>query len=113
MSNWIVRFYSNNRADKPVEDFIENQDMATYAKIVRLLGILSVHGPNLGMPYSRYMKNGIYELRIRGKNEIRIFYIFQVEKTIYLLHAFKKKSQKTPAKEYKLALMRKKELTII
>lgn len=113
MNNWTIQFYTNSRGDELVQDFIENQDIATYARIVRLLGILSEHGPNIGMPYSRYMKNGIYELRIRGKNEIRIFYIFQIEKTIYLLHAFKKKSQKTPAKEYKLALIRKKELTII
>lgn len=108
MSNWVIKFYSNNRSDKPVEEFIEDQDMPTYAKIVRLLGVLSEHGPDLGMPYSRYMKNGIYELRIRGQNEIRIFYTFHPDKTIYLIHAFKKKTQKTPAKELKLALIRKK-----
>jgi phage-related protein len=111
MSNWTVKFYSTSRLDKPVEDFIENQDKATYAKIVRLLGTLSEYGPDLGMPYSRYMKNGLYELRVRGKNEIRIFYLFQIKKTIYLLHAFKKSSQKTPRRELKIAINRQKELT--
>lgn len=113
MGNWIIRFYSNSRGDDLVHDFIRQQDKQTSAKIVRLLGLLAKYGPNLGMPYSRYMKYGLYELRIKGKSEVRIFYIFQVEKTIYLLHAFKKKSQKTPANEYKLALTRKKELTTI
>jgi phage-related protein len=104
MSKWIVKFYSNSRADNPVEDFIEAQDMPTYAKIVRLLGTLSEYGPDLGMPHSRYMK---------GKNEVRIFYIFQIEKTIYLLHAFKKKSQQTPTRELEVARKRQKELTQI
>lgn len=111
MNNWTVKFYSKPRSDKPVEIFIESQDKPTYAKIVRLLGLLSEHGPNLGMPYSRYMRDGIYELRVRGKNEVRIFYISQIEMTIFLLHAFNKRSQKTPDKELKIAINRKKELT--
>lgn len=111
MDNWTVQFYSKPRSDKPVQIFIESQDKPTYAKIMRLLGLLKIHGPNLGMPYSKYLRDGLYELRIRGKNEVRIFYIFQIEKTIYLLHAFKKRAQKTPPKELKIAMDRKKELT--
>jgi len=76
-----------------------------------MLGLLKEHGPNLGMPYSKYMKDGLYELRVRGKNEVRIFYIFQIQHTICLLHAFKKKSQKTPPKELNIAFQRKNELT--
>ena len=111
MTNWTVKFYSKHRSDKPVEEFIENQDKPTYAKITRLLGLLSKHGPNLGMPYSRYMSDVLYELRVRGKNEVRIFYIFRIESTVFLVHAFKKRTQKTPAKELRIAINRKKELT--
>ena len=40
---------------------------------------------------------------------IRIFYTI-ANNEYYLLHAFKKKSQKTPAKELKVALDRMKEI---
>ena len=111
MIKWDIVFYKNSRGDELVRDFIENQDKFTYAKAMRMLGLLKEHGPNLGMPYSKYMKNDLYELRVRGQNEVRIFYIFQIENTVVLLHAFKKKTQKTPVKELKTAMQRKNELT--
>jgi len=111
MNKWNIVFYKNSRGDELVRDFIENQDKFTYAKAMRMLDLLKEHGPNLGMPYSKYMKDGLYELRVRGKSEARIFYIFQIENTVVLLHAFKKKGQKTPTKELHIALQRKKELT--
>lgn len=113
MNKWKIVFYKNSRGDELVQDFIKNQDKFTYAKAMRMLGLLKEHGPNLGMPYSKYMKNGMYELRVRGKNEVRIFYVFQTEQTICMLNAFKKKSQKTPIKELRIALQRKNELTQI
>ena len=113
MNNWVIRFYTNSRGDELVQDFIRQQDKPTYAKTIRLLGLIAKNGPNLGMPYSRYMQDGLYELRIRGKNEVRIFYVFQTEMTVFLLHAFKKRSKKTPYKELEIAINRKKELTII
>lgn len=42
---------------------------------------------------------------IRSKQEIRIIYCFK-NRNIYLLHAFKKQTQKTPRKEIETALKR-------
>lgn len=61
------------------------------------------------MPHAKQLGSGIYELRVRGEEEIRIFYGFQ-QKTIYLLHAFKKQTQKTPHKEIETALQRLQSL---
>ena len=63
----------------------------------------------LGMPYSKKLTKEINELRIRGREEIRILYTFS-KSNIYLLHAFKKKTQKTSKKEIKTAEARKKGL---
>ncbi|MBU1000166.1 type II toxin-antitoxin system RelE/ParE family toxin [Patescibacteria group bacterium] len=49
-------------------------------------------------------------MRIRGKEELRICYCFK-QRTIYLLHAFKKQKQQIPQKELALALSRMKKLT--
>ncbi|TSC85991.1 MAG: Uncharacterized protein G01um101416_755 [Microgenomates group bacterium Gr01-1014_16] len=73
------------------------------------MDLLQKHGPDLGMPHSKIITSGLNELRVRGKNEIRIFYTFK-GKSIYFLHAFKKQTQKTPDKEIKTANQR---LTLI
>lgn len=75
-------------------------------KISRYVHLLRDYGPNLGYPQSKYIGNGLYELRIRGKREIRVFYFIK-SNTCYLIHACIKKSQKTPIKELQLAYKRK------
>ena len=56
---------------------------------------------------------GVRELRIRSGREHRVFYVAKFEEAVYVLHAFEKKSQKTPRddielgrRRYKLALER-------
>jgi len=56
------------------------------------------------------LQRDLFELRVSGKVAIRIFYSV-IKREFYLLHAFKKKSEKTPAKEIKIAIDRAKELT--
>lgn len=63
------------------------------------------------MPHCKKLTSDIFELRIRGKEEVRILYSTR-KGDIYLLHAFKKKSQKTPAKEIKIAEQRMALLTL-
>jgi len=106
---WIVLLFETNRNEKPVENFIKQQQPFTQAKILHQINLLQQYGSQLGMPHSKLIKYGIYELRIRGKEEIRIFYCFQ-KGTIYLLHALKKKTQKIPQKELSLTFQRKRSL---
>ena|SRR3990172_11614139 len=106
---WKVLFYQTARGNYPVKEFIQKQDEATYAKILHLILLLKNNGPFLKPPYSKKLKNNLYELRISGKNALRIFYTLH-NNVYYLLHAFKKKKQKTPTKEIKTALDRTKEL---
>ena len=62
------------------------------------------------MPHTKKVTSDLYELRIRGRQEIRIFYSF-VKQDIYLLHVFIKKQQKIPRKEIEIAQTRLKLLT--
>ena len=114
MNNWTIIFYTNSRGDELVQDFIRNQDKQTKSKIARSINLISEYGPDLGMPHSRYMGEGIYELRVRGKNEVRIFYIAVINNLeVIFIHAFKKRTQKTPQKELNIAKDRKDLLTQI
>lgn len=81
------------------------------ADYVRLVELLSEHGPGLGMPHSRALGAGLFELRPRGRSGIgRAFYCFLIGKRIVVVHAFIKKTQQTPDRELKLARKRVKEL---
>ena len=106
---WNVKFYQTKRGDKPVKDFISVQDSTTYAKIVSSMILLQNNGPFLKPPQIKKLQNNLYELRIKGKVQTRIFYTI-INNEYYLLHAFRKKSQKTPIKELKTAIDRMKEI---
>lgn len=107
---WNIILFESKRGEKPVEEFIKSLDKATIAKVTHAVDLLEQHGAYLGMPHSKKLSRELYELRIRGKQEIRIVYIF-VHKNIYLLHAFSKKTQKTPKNEIDIALKRLDLLT--
>lgn len=77
--------------------------------MLHLFDLLRIYGSQLRMPHAKQLGLGIYELRVRGKDEIRILYGFK-QKTIYLLHAFKKQTQKTPRKEVEIAQRRLTEI---
>jgi phage-related protein len=104
-----VKFFQTARGNYPVKEFIERLEKKSYARVLRSMSLLQEFGPSLRMPYSKKIASKLYELRIKGVEAIRIFYT-QANEEYYLVHAFKKKSQKTPKQELQLALDRIKEL---
>ena len=72
---------------------------------------MEMYGPDLGMPHTRAMGDGLFELRLKaGEGIARIFYCTRVGRRIVMLHQFIKKTEKTPAKELLVARTRMKEL---
>ena len=98
--------------DGSLEEFIESLQKSTIAKVLRTIDLLEEFGPKLGMPHSKKISVHLFELRIRGAQEIRIFYTFH-KSQIYLLHGFIKKSERTPKKEICVALQKLKKLDIV
>lgn len=54
---------------------------------------------------------GAYEIRIHTGVEHRIFYIAKLPDGVYVLHAFPKRTQKTPIQDINLARSRLSQLT--
>jgi phage-related protein len=100
--SWILGFYANSRDDKPVEEFIYSLDDATFNKVMRVMDLLKVYGPKLSLPYAKRISSTIYELRTSGKVPIRLLYTWHNSQFV-LLNSFKKKTNKLPSKELKLA----------
>jgi phage-related protein len=82
--------------------------LADYARLVELL---SEHGPDLRLPHSRALGDGLFELRPRGRAGIgRAFYCFAVGSRVVIVHAFVKKTRQIPDKDLKLARKRARGL---
>lgn len=68
-------------------------------------------GANLGEPHTKAMSKGLFEMRLKSTDGIaRVFYCTLVGKRIVMLHSLVKKTQKTPARDLKLAHTRMKEI---
>ena len=90
---------------------IESWPVDILADYARLVELLTEYGPMLGLPQSRSMGSGLFELRPRGKSGIgRAFYCYVENRTIFVVHAFIKKTQQTPDRELKVARRRVKEI---
>lgn len=100
--SWNVGFFATDRNDKPVENFIYSLDDATLTKSARVIDLLKIYGLKLSQPYAKRINSRIYELRTAGKNPIRILYSWHNSRFV-LLNAFKKKTNKLPNRELKLA----------
>jgi phage-related protein len=72
---------------------------------------MEIYGPDLGMPHTRSIGDGLFELRIKAAEGVaRVFYCTMVVKKIMVLHQFIKKTDKTPLKELEIARRRMKEI---
>jgi phage-related protein len=72
---------------------------------------MEIYGPNLGMPHTRAMGAGLFELRLKAAEGIaRVLYCTLSNRRIVMLHQFIKKSDKTPRKELDTARRRMKEV---
>ena len=53
-----------------------------------------------------FLGSGVYEIRIHEDGEFRVFYLAKRADAIYVLHAFRKKSQQTRKADIELARQR-------
>jgi phage-related protein len=96
---WSITYHTD-----AVESFVLSLPEGLLARYLRLTDMMLEFGANLGMPHTQAMNDGLFELRVKGKEGIaRVFYCTLVGQRIVMLHGFVKMSQKTPPKELKLA----------
>lgn len=104
---WKIEFYSAE-----VEKDVENWPDSIQAKFYKIGELLEKHGPfEVGMPHIENFGQGLFEIRAKGKEGIgRVFFGLLAGRTMILLHAFIKKTQKTPSRELNIAKRRLKEV---
>lgn len=102
---WNIHFLS---------DRVEAQALAfppgILANFLHILELIEDFGPALGLPHTSAMGRGLFEIRAKGKEGIgRVFFCLEKDRKIVLLHAFVKKSQRTPKMDLAIARKRQKE----
>ena len=105
---WTIVFYSTADGDTPVQVFIEGLSKRQQAKVLRNVALLREHGTTLREPYVKLLGDGLWELRtVFGGDAFRIIYFTWIGERFVLLHAFRKKTQKTPRGEIEMARARR------
>lgn len=102
---YLIKYYEID-GNSPVKDYLINCDDKVKAKISRQIAYLYEYGINPSIPrFKKLTGYNIWEARVLGKDNIRIFCCSHLG-TIYILHIFRKKSQKTNNKDIKLGQVR-------
>jgi phage-related protein len=79
--------------NKKVDDFVNDLDDLTASRVRNCLRLLEEHGHLLGMPDSKSLGKGLFELRTQGRIKVRMLYIFHKNK-VFIIHGFVKKAWK-------------------
>lgn len=103
---WKINFYNTS-----VQYTVERLQPTIKAKFEAIKDMMLEHGPDLGLPHTKAMGRGLFEIRAKGHAGIaRGFFCTISNHTIVILHVFIKKTQTTPKKELGLAIKRMKEV---
>jgi len=79
-------------------NWLKRRNERVQEKTRELVGLLSQRGHKLGPPHAKFLRDGIWELRINVQRvPYRILYAFVGREVVLLTHGFKKNSIVPPA----------------
>jgi len=103
---WHISFYN-----KKVEADTLSFPKGVLANFLHIVEMIEECGPALGLPYTKSLGNGIFEIRAKGTEGIgRSIFCTVKNREVIILYSFIKKTQKTPNKEMGIARKRLKEV---
>ena len=107
ISSWRLEFYS-----AAVAEVVEGWPIGVRAGFLRIADAMISFGPDLGLPHTRSLGQGLFEIRAKGPEGIgRALFCLLSGKRIRILHAYIKKSRRAPPHEVAIARRRLHEVT--
>jgi len=104
--SWTIVYYS-----EAVQNEIRAWPPGLRARFVRVRDLMVDEGPDLEMPHTRAMGKGLFEIRCRSHEGFgRVFLGTRPGRKIVMLHAFLKKTARTPPRELAVAYRRLREV---
>lgn len=111
---YSIHFYRDRSGEQPALEYLKSllgkhdKDSRIRAKkIQEYINVLKAYGTRAGEQYTKHIEGDIWELR---PSKDRVFFVVWHNGGFVLLHAFEKKSQKTPEREKQKARDELKDL---
>ncbi|HWS49047.1 MAG TPA: type II toxin-antitoxin system RelE/ParE family toxin [Candidatus Methanoperedens sp.] len=105
-----VKYYKDTQHEY-ITEFLNSISPKQQSKVIRIIHTIEEYGLTSANPHLKKIFNTpFWEIRILGKDNIRILYVSVILDEIILIHGFIKKTQKTPTKEIKIAMKRYQQL---
>ncbi|MBI3955865.1 type II toxin-antitoxin system RelE/ParE family toxin [Candidatus Gottesmanbacteria bacterium] len=106
-----VYYYTTTDGKSPFVKFLNSLQKPAAAKVIRLIAQINQYGMLSILPHTKKLTGTpLWEIRILGKDNIRVLYVTRQEHAIIVLHGFVKKTQETPSNELNIAMKRLQEV---
>lgn len=107
----VVAFYQTSSGRSPVEDYILGLSKAERARFTDVFEGVEKYGLGCPRVQFRQLRGKLWEIKFNTPGGgFRIAYVMVAGETMVWLHAFKKKTRKTPMEDLELAEKRMKEV---
>lgn len=103
MTEWELVYYAAPRGRCPVREYLDGLSAREAARVTFDLDLLEEFGLALRAPHVRNIRGKLWELRTGGRIQHRVLYAAASEKRLVLLHAFTKKTPRTPVGDIAVA----------
>jgi phage-related protein len=102
---WDVEFYERSSGRCPTREFLDALSSRELVFVERAFERLETYGPGLRRPHVDYLRDDIWELRVRTPDsQLRFLYFFFDGRKIVVTHGIKKKTPEVPPKEIDKAI---------
>ncbi|MEK7164161.1 MAG: type II toxin-antitoxin system RelE/ParE family toxin [Patescibacteria group bacterium] len=109
-TSWKVTYYTSKDGKNPVRDFLDECNKKQQSKLLRIISNINQYGLLSVVPHLKKLEGfPFWEIKILGRDNIRVIYTVMIGQEVLLLHGFFKKSQKTPLSEISISMKRYKE----
>jgi phage-related protein len=98
--------------DRRVERELDELAADVRQRFLRIVELIEQHGlAAMHEPHVKHLDGKLWEMRMKGKDGIaRAIYVTASGERVVVVHAFTKKTQKTPARALEVARARAKEV---
>jgi phage-related protein len=105
--SWRVEVL-DRRVERELDDLAQDvrQRFLRIVELIEKYGVAAVHEPHV-----KHLEGRLWEMRMKGKDGIaRAIYITATGERVVVVHAFTKKTKKTPVRALEIARARAKEI---
>lgn len=106
-----VFFYETGAGNSPIKKYIDRLPENDQARFLEVVDEIEKNGFSAARVTFKPLEGKLWEIKFRSEQSgYRVFYVMLANDLMAWLHAFSKKTQKTPKHELDLARKRMKEI---